>query len=133
MQKLTGCDKYFSSYARVGGGSACGRALTQIAWYRCQGLPSVRTYCYKICCISTALFCGSVVWTDMATLRTHFCVKRSYVGPADRNSAFLKTLRPWRWQQARRHTVAYPGILLWGGVQQIHLRTEDRENGIWGR
>jgi len=31
-------------------------------------------------------------------------------------------------------TVAYPGILLRGGVQQIQLRTEDRENGdIWGR
>jgi hypothetical protein len=25
--------------------------------------------------------------------------------------------------------VAYPGILFWGGVQQIQLRTQDRENG----
>jgi len=29
-------------------------------------------------------------------------------------------------------SVAYPGILLGGGVQQIQLRTEDR-TGIWGR
>jgi hypothetical protein len=29
-------------------------------------------------------------------------------------------------------TVAYPGIFLGGGVQQIHLRTEDRENGDLG-
>ena len=28
--------------------------------------------------------------------------------------------------------VAYPGILLGGGVQQIQLRTEDRENGDMG-
>jgi len=28
--------------------------------------------------------------------------------------------------------VAYPGILFGGGVQQIHLRTEDRENGDLG-
>jgi len=28
-------------------------------------------------------------------------------------------------------TVPYPGILL-GGIQQIHLRTEDRENGDLG-
>ena len=29
--------------------------------------------------------------------------------------------------------VAYPGILFWGGgVQQIQLRTEDRENGDLG-
>jgi len=28
--------------------------------------------------------------------------------------------------------VAYPGILLGGGVQQIQLRTEDRENGDLG-
>ena len=30
------------------------------------------------------------------------------------------------------HTVAYPGILFVGGFQQIHLRTEDRENGDLG-
>ena len=30
-------------------------------------------------------------------------------------------------------TVAYPGILFWeGGVEQIQLRTEDRENGDLG-
>jgi len=29
------------------------------------------------------------------------------------------------------HTVAYPGIFF-GGVQQIQLRTEDRENGDLG-
>jgi len=29
------------------------------------------------------------------------------------------------------HAVAYPGILF-GGVQQIQLRTEDRENGDLG-
>jgi hypothetical protein len=29
-------------------------------------------------------------------------------------------------------TVAYPGILFGGGVQQIQLRTEDRENGDLG-
>jgi hypothetical protein len=28
--------------------------------------------------------------------------------------------------------VAYPGILFGGGVQQIQLRTEDRENGDLG-
>jgi hypothetical protein len=28
--------------------------------------------------------------------------------------------------------VAYPGILFGGGVQQIQLRTEDRERGSWG-
>ena len=28
--------------------------------------------------------------------------------------------------------VAYPGILFGGGVQQIQLRTEDRENGHLG-
>ena len=28
--------------------------------------------------------------------------------------------------------VAYPGILSRGGVQQIQLRTEDRENGYMG-
>jgi len=28
--------------------------------------------------------------------------------------------------------VAYPGILFRGGVQQIQLRTEDRENGDLG-
>ena len=28
--------------------------------------------------------------------------------------------------------VTYPGILLGGGVQQIQLRTEDRENGDLG-
>ena len=28
--------------------------------------------------------------------------------------------------------VAYPGILFEGGVQQIQLRTEDRENGDLG-
>ena len=33
-------------------------------------------------------------------------------------------------KQAR--TVAYPGILFWGGVQQIQLRTEERENGDLG-
>jgi len=30
-----------------------------------------------------------------------------------------------------RQSVAYPGILF-GGVQQIQLRTEDRENGDLG-
>jgi len=34
--------------------------------------------------------------------------------------------------QLRIHSVAYPGILFWGGVQQIQLRTEDRENGDMG-
>ena len=29
-------------------------------------------------------------------------------------------------------TVAYPGILSGGGVQQIQLRTKDRENGDLG-
>ena len=30
-------------------------------------------------------------------------------------------------------SVVYPGILFgWGGVQQIQLRTEDRENGDLG-
>ena len=29
-------------------------------------------------------------------------------------------------------SVAYPGILFEGGVQQIQLRTEDRENGDMG-
>ena len=29
-------------------------------------------------------------------------------------------------------SVAYPGILFGGGVQQIQLRTEDRENGDVG-
>ena len=29
-------------------------------------------------------------------------------------------------------TVAYPGIFFGGGVQQIQLRTEDRENGDLG-
>jgi hypothetical protein len=29
--------------------------------------------------------------------------------------------------------VAYPGIFSGGGVQQIQLRTEGRENGVWGR
>ena len=29
-------------------------------------------------------------------------------------------------------TVAYPGILFGGGVHQIQLRTEDRENGDLG-
>ena len=29
-------------------------------------------------------------------------------------------------------SVAYPGILFVGGVQQIQLRTEDRENGDLG-
>ena len=28
--------------------------------------------------------------------------------------------------------VAYPGVLFGGGVQQIQLRTEDRENGDLG-
>ena len=28
--------------------------------------------------------------------------------------------------------VAYPGVLFVGGVQQIQLRTEDRENGDLG-
>ena len=32
----------------------------------------------------------------------------------------------------RSEPVAYPGILLGGGVQQIQLRTEDRENGDLG-
>ena len=32
----------------------------------------------------------------------------------------------------RGQTVAYPGILLGGGVQQIQARTEDRENGDLG-
>ena len=31
-----------------------------------------------------------------------------------------------------RISVAYPGILFGGGVQQIQLRTEDRENGDLG-
>jgi len=30
------------------------------------------------------------------------------------------------------YAVTYPGILLGGGVQQIQLRTEDRENGDLG-
>ena len=30
------------------------------------------------------------------------------------------------------YAVVYPGILFWGGVQQIQLRTEDRENGDLG-
>ena len=30
------------------------------------------------------------------------------------------------------YSVAYPGILSRGGVQQIQLRTEDRENGDLG-
>ena len=28
--------------------------------------------------------------------------------------------------------VVYPGILFWWGVQQIQLKTEDRENGDLG-
>ena len=32
----------------------------------------------------------------------------------------------------RRLSVAYPGIIFEGGVQQIQLRTEDRENGDLG-
>jgi hypothetical protein len=33
-----------------------------------------------------------------------------------------------------RGAVAYPGIFFrgWGGVQEIQLRTEDRENGVLG-
>ena len=34
--------------------------------------------------------------------------------------------------EARTFTVAYPGILFVGGVQQIQLRTENRENGDLG-
>jgi len=30
------------------------------------------------------------------------------------------------------YIVVYPGILFGGGVQQIQLRTEDRENGDLG-
>ena len=33
---------------------------------------------------------------------------------------------------ARYQSVTYPGILFGGGVQQIQLRTEDRENGNLG-
>ena len=38
------------------------------------------------------------------------------------------------WQVVYRHSnaVAYPGILFGGGVQQIQLRTEDREKGDLG-
>ena len=31
-----------------------------------------------------------------------------------------------------KFSVAYPGILFGGGVQQIQLRTEDKENGDLG-
>jgi len=31
-----------------------------------------------------------------------------------------------------QRSVAYPGIFFKGGVQQIQLRTEDRENGDLG-
>ena len=34
--------------------------------------------------------------------------------------------------QLSHHAVAYPGILFGGVVQQIQLRTEDRENGDLG-
>ena len=34
--------------------------------------------------------------------------------------------------QFRVYAVAYPGIFFGGGVQQIQLRTEDRENGDLG-
>jgi hypothetical protein len=34
--------------------------------------------------------------------------------------------------KGRCHSVAYPEILLGGGVQQIQLRTEERENGDLG-
>ena len=43
-----------------------------------------------------------------------------------------RALNEVKWKNAvqpdRSQTVAYPGILFGGGVQQIQLRTEDREN-----
>ena len=40
------------------------------------------------------------------------------------------TLGEWNLVQGLK--VPYPGILFEGGVQQIQLRTEDRENGDLG-
>ena len=37
-----------------------------------------------------------------------------------------------RYTKVHPRRVAYPGTLLGGGVQQIQLRTEDRENGDLG-
>ena len=40
--------------------------------------------------------------------------------------------RPIGRPKTRREAVAYPGILFGGGVQQIQLRTEDRDDGGLG-
>ena len=47
------------------------------------------------------------------------------LGVAAADSAMIAILISW--------TVAYPGIFVREGVQQIQLRTEDRERGSGGR
>ena len=46
-------------------------------------------------------------------------------GPPPREAVCFSILR-------QLGSVAYPGIFFGGGVQQIQLRTEDRENGDLG-
>ena len=53
------------------------------------------------------------------------------------NHLFKETSLPWRVPLLNKVIyvfvpVAYPGILFGGGVQQIQLRTEDRQNGDLG-
>jgi hypothetical protein len=51
--------------------------------------------------------------------------------PITEESEKLQILTQRYWDTNR--TVAYPGILFGVGVQQIQLRTQGRENGVWGR
>ena len=103
---------------------------TSCSW---QGVGLPRGFCYVFVCVGFAhLVCEMYTWVNFVVCAPIFMevlLKEAYM------AITLRMLLPLFWTSythfsSQRHTQKF---FFWGGVQQIQLRTEDRENRDLGR